>query len=59
MLEGVFIVADIVVIVIGIGKEGIAGSEDIARRQVGRRQLCTLWVFDDEYFFVVIAQVLT
>jgi len=58
VLEGVAVVADVVVVVVGIGKEGVARGEDIARREVGRRQLGFLRFAYDEEVAVVEAQVL-
>ena len=58
MLEGVLVVAHIVIVVVGIGKECISRGEHIGCAQVGGRQLRLLGVSDREYFLGVIIQVL-
>ena len=55
MLEGVFIIRYIIVIVVGIGKEGVSRCKDIACREIGGRQLRLLRVTNDEEVLRVIA----
>ena len=59
MLEGVAIVGDVIIIVVRIGEERVAGGEDIARREVGCRQLGFLWILDHEKALVIVGQILT
>ena len=59
MLKGVLIVAYIVIVVIGIGKECISCGEHIGCAQVGGRQLSLLGISDCEYFLGFIIQVLS
>ena len=58
MLEGVAIVADIVIVVVRIGEEVVARGKDIARRQVGGGQVSLLRVFDDKVVFRLVGEVL-
>ena len=58
MLESVLVVADVVIIVIGVGKERVACGEDIAGAEVRSRQLSLLRVFDGEYFLGIVVEVL-
>ena len=58
MLEGVAIVADIVIVVVRIGEEVVARGKDIARRQVGGGQVSLLRVFDDKEVFRLVGEVL-
>ena len=59
MLEGVSIIGDVVIVVVRVGEERVACSEDITRREVGCRQLCLLGILDDEEALVVVRQILT
>ena len=58
MLEGVAIVADVVVVVVGIGEEVIACSKYIGSRYVGGRQHGFARLLDDEEVFRVVGQIL-
>ena len=59
MLEGVAIVGDVIVVIIRVGEEGVARSEDITRGEVGRGEHGLLWLFDDEEILVVVGQILS
>ena len=59
MLEGVAIVGDIVIVIVGIGEKVVACGEDIAGRQIGGWQLCAMGILDDEEVLVgIVAQIL-
>ena len=58
MLEGVAVVGDIIIVVVGIGEEVVARSKDVARRQVGRGQEGLGGVLDDKEVLGVIGQIL-
>ena len=59
MLEGVFVVTDIVIIVVGIGEEGVAGGKDICRAYIGCGEMSLARVFDFIDFLGIIVEVLT
>ena len=58
MLESVAIVGDIIVVVVGVGKEIVASGKDIRGRQVWCRQVSLLWFLDDKEVLGVVGQVL-
>ena len=58
MLKGVFVVGHVVVVVIGVGKEGIPRCKDIRRTKVRRRQMGLVRVSDFKYLACIIRQVL-
>ncbi len=58
MLEGITVVGDVIVVVVGVGEEVVTGGEDIARREVRRGQEGLLRLLDDEEALVVVGQVL-
>ena len=57
MLEGVAVVGYIIVVVVGIGEEAVAGGEDVGGGEVGCRQLCLARVGDGEYLLGVVVEV--
>ena len=58
MLEGVTIITHIIIIIVGVGEEGVACRKDITGREVGHGQEGLLRLFDDEKALVVVGQVL-
>ena len=59
MLEGVAVVAHIVIVVVGIGEEAVAAGEDVTCRQVRRREHSTMRIGDFKDFLGVVVQVLS
>ena len=59
MLEGITIVGDVIVVVVGIGEEVVTRGKDVAGGEVGCRQMGLGGVFDDEEVLGVVCQVLT
>ena len=57
MLEGVLIILHVIVVVVRIGKEVVAGGEHIARGEIRCRELRFLWLFDDEEVLAVVGKV--
>ena len=58
MLESVFIVRHIVVVVVGIGKETVSRSKDIACADIGCRQESLVRLLDSEDLLLVESKVL-
>ena len=58
MLEGITVVGDIIIIVVGIGEERVACGKHITRGEVRSRQQSLAWFFDGEQALVVITQIL-
>ena len=58
MLEGVLIVLHVVVVVVRVGEEVVAGGEHVARGEVRCRELRLLRLLDDKEVLAVIGQVL-
>jgi len=58
MLERVLVVGDVVVVVVGIGKERVTGGKDIAGGEVWRWQEGLGRILDDKELLGVVAQVL-
>jgi len=58
VLEGVAVVGDVVVVVVGVGEEAVATGEDIARGEVGGGEECALGIGDLEDLLGVVVQVL-
>ena len=59
MLECVAVVLDVVVVVVGVGKEILVLCKDICGAEVGTGESCLLWLAYLEDFTGVICQVLT
>lgn len=58
MLEGVAVIADVIIIVVGVSEEIALSGKDIGRTQVDFWQENLLRVFHFEYFFRIVFQVL-
>lgn len=57
MLEGVFVIRDIIIVVVGIGKKVVARDQDIACADIWRGELCFVWLFDDKHFLGIVAKI--
>ena len=58
MLEGVLVVLNVVVVVVGIGEEVILRSEDVGRAEVGTWQACPNRFLYLENLFGIVGKVL-
>ena len=58
VLEGIAVITDVVIVVIGVSEETVAGSKNVAGAEVGRRQVCTVGIRDIEDFARIIVEVL-
>ena len=55
MLEGVLIILHVIIIIVGIGKEAVARSKDVGRRELGRRQTHLERLAHLKHFAIVVA----
>ena len=58
MLECVLVVGYIVVVVVGVGKEGITIRKYISCAQIRSGQLCFMWLLDREHFLGIVGKIL-
>lgn len=58
MLERVFVVRDIIIVVVGIGEEAVAGRKHVGGADVRRWQEGFAWLVNGEYFLGVVIEVL-
>ena len=58
MLEGVFVVTHVVVVVVGVGEEGVACGKYVCRADIGCGQMGLAGVFDFKDFLGVVVEVL-
>ena len=57
MLEGVFVIADVVVVVVGVGEEVVVLGEDVCGADVWRWQVGCFWGLELVDLFGVVAEV--
>ena len=58
VLEGVFVVGDVIVVIVGIGKERVSAGKDVACAHVGRRKPGFLRLSDGERLLRIVVQIL-
>ena len=58
VLERVLVIRHVVIVVVGVGEEAVAGRKHIAGAQIGHRQLGLLGVANDKHVLGVVTEVL-
>jgi len=59
VLEGIFVILDVVVVVVGIGKKVVLHGEDVGRADVGTRQTCPKRFLYLEDLLLIVREVLS
>src|SRR5574344_1010266 len=58
MLEGILVIAHVIIVVVGVSKEAVARSKHVTGGDIRRRQLSFLGFFNGKEVFVIIGQIL-